>query len=193
MRNTPPRPPIDQRESAELIEDLCIALRDVAGYWFPDDDNGMAAFIREVQQIHVELEARHVDVRERINRLSDETSWQMQPLLEESLQYPKVVPYVRDQDGIRRAFRCPICGQREVPDRKGIWLCDVCLANALKSVQSRHPSQGLVLFRTYNTSKRCKHADSDTVLMMFDDEYDFQMGHSFCERCIAEEQQRRAQ
>lgn len=192
MRNTPPRPAIDQRESAELIEDLCIALRNVGGCWFPDDDGRAAEFIEEVKQIHTELEARDVDVHERINRLSDETSWQMQPLLRESLEYPRAVPYVRDKDGIRRSFRCPICNQREIPDREGIWLCDVCLAKALKFVQSRVPSTGLVLFRTYNESKRCKHADAETVLMTFDDEYDYQMGNSFCERCIAAEQQRRA-
>jgi len=29
------------------------------------------------------------------------------------------------------------------------------------------------------------------MMMTFDDEYDYQMGNSFCERCIAEEQQRR--
>lgn len=193
MRNTSVRPAIDQRESAELIEDLCIALRDVAGCWFPDGDDRAAVFIKEVQEIHSELEARQVDIRERINRLSDETSWQMQPLLEDTLQYPRAVPYVRDKDGIRRAFRCPICGQQEVPDREGIWLCDVCLAKALESVKNREPSTGLVLFRTYNESKRCKHADAETVLMTFDDEYDYQMGHSFCARCIEEEQQRRAQ
>jgi hypothetical protein len=191
MRNTAPAPPIEQRETSELIEDLCIALRKVGGCWFPVDDDRAPELIGEVQQIHAELLSRQVDVSERISRLSEETSWQMQPLLRECIEYPKAVPYVRDRDGVRRSFRCPICNLREVPDREGIWLCDLCLAKALVSVQNRIPSTGLVLFRTYNESKRCKHADADTVLITFDDEYDYDMGNSFCGRCIFEEQQRR--
>ena len=191
MRNTPRAPPIEQRETSELIEDLCIALRKVGGCWFPVDDGRAAELIGEVQEIHTELVSRQVDVRERISRLSDETLWQMQPLLRECIEYPKSVPYVRDKDGVRRSFRCPICNVREVPDREGIWLCDQCLAKALESVQNRIPSTGLVLFRTYNESKRCKHADAETVMMTFDDEYDYDIGNSFCELCIAEEQQRR--
>ena len=31
MRNTPPRSPIEEREIPELVEDLCIALRNVGG------------------------------------------------------------------------------------------------------------------------------------------------------------------
>ena len=64
MRNTPPALPIEQRETSELIEDLCIALRNVGGCWFPVDDGRATEFIAEVQQIHTELVLRQIDVCE---------------------------------------------------------------------------------------------------------------------------------
>jgi hypothetical protein len=191
MRNTPPKSPIEQRETAELIEDLCIALRDVGGSWFPDYDEHVPKKIEEVQRLHAELMARNVDLSARISRLTEETSWRMEDLLRDCLSYPKAIPYVRDKDGVRRALRCPLCHRGEIPDRFGVWMCNNCLLVAIESVRSRVPAKGLILFRTYNESKRCKHADSETVLMAFDDEYDFQMGTNYCMRCLVEEQERR--
>jgi hypothetical protein len=192
MRNTPSRESIEKRETEELLEDLCLALRDVGvrDYWLHDDEQAIS-FVKEVQLIYSELNKRNVDLLDRLNQLSDETGWQMEPLLSECLAYPETIPYVREKDGVRRVFRCPICERREMPDRDGIWLCDICLIQAIESIRNRTPSKGLVLFRTYNESKRCKHADEDTVLMTFDDEYDYQMGNSYCERCLIEEQHRR--
>jgi hypothetical protein len=115
----------------------------------------------------------------------------MEELLEDCLNYPKVIPYVRDKDGIKRSLRCPICGRGEIPDRLGVWLCDRCVSDAIESLQKRTPMKGLVLFRTYNESKRCEHADSETVLMAFDDEYDFEMGNNYCVQCLTDEQRRR--
>src|SRR5262245_46931536 len=73
----------------------------------------------------------------------------------------------------------------------GIWICDECLSETIESVRSRKQLMGLILIRTYNETKRCEHADSETVLMAFDDEYDFQMENSYCERCLVDEQRRR--
>lgn len=190
MRNTPPEPPIEQRDTHRLIEDLCLALRDV-GVWDynPPDDERRAPAVRKVQQIHAELEKRGADFRPRVARLSEETKWQMGPLLQECLAFPGTVPYVRESDGVRRAFRCSVCRGREFPDRTGLLLCDVCLARATESIRNRMPWGGLLLFRTYNESKWCKHADAETVMMAFDD-YD-SLDYAWCEKCIAEEQGRR--
>ena len=84
---------------------------------------------------------------------------------------------------MRRTFRCPICSQREYPDRKGIQLCNECLERARTAIQTKTPIEGLILFRTYSESKRCPHADSETVLVALDDEYDFHMADSYCDQC----------
>ena len=158
-------------------------------YGLPDDENAVAA-IRNVQKIHAELEKRKVDFGARIAQLSEETKWQMGPLLQECLSFPKVIPYVRESDGVRRAFRCSVCQEREFPDRKGLFLCDVCLVRAAESIQSRVPFGELLLFRIYNESVWCKHANAETVMMAFDG-YDG-LEYAWCEQCIKEEQERRA-
>ena len=119
MRNTSPEPPAEQRDTSTLIEDLCLALRDVGvqNFHLPDNERGVAS-IEKVQQIHAELKRRAADYQARLARLTEETKWQMEPLLQECLAYPEVVPYVREADGVRRFFRCYVCQKREFPDRR---------------------------------------------------------------------------
>ncbi|MEJ7848308.1 MAG: hypothetical protein WKF92_09490 [Pyrinomonadaceae bacterium] len=190
MQNTPSQLPITQRPTDELIEDLCLALRDVGvrTWSLPNDDFAVSA-VRNVQQIYALLRQRNADIRSRIERLSEETSWQMKTLLEECLAFPEVIPYVKDADGVRRALRCSICQKREHLDREGIWLCDVCLAQAKDSIESLIPMKGLLLLRIYNEENWCKHANSETVLIAFDD-YDT-LGNIYCNQCFSEEQARR--
>ena len=59
MRNTSPEPTVEERDTARLIEDLCLALRDVGvqNFHVPNDERGLAS-IKSVQQIHAELEKR---------------------------------------------------------------------------------------------------------------------------------------
>ncbi len=192
MRNTLPEPAVEQRETPELIEDLCLALRDVGvrDYGLPDDERGVAS-IKSVQRIHAELEKRGVDYRSRLARLTEETKWQIEPLLRECLAYPEVVPYVREADGVRRAFRCSVCRQREFPDRKGLFLCNVCLEQSAESIYSRVPWGGLLLLRIYNEAYWCKHANAETVMAAFDD-YET-LGYAWCAQCVAEEQERRVE
>jgi len=191
MRNTPSIPPLEERDDTTLIEDLCLALRDVGGYWCPEDASQSAPKIEEVKRIYALLLERRVGVTNRIDRLSEETSWRMADLLSDCLGYPNVLPYVKDKDGIRRALRCALCGKGEVPDKLGIWSCDACLVAVREVLRSCSPMPGLVLFRTYNDSKRCNHADSDTVLFTFDDESEFPIDNGRCDTCLSEEQERR--
>jgi hypothetical protein len=191
MQSTPPLLPMKQRPTAELIEDLCLSLRDV-GVWtwsLPNEERAVSK-VKNVQEIYALLNQRNADVRPRIKRLSEETSWQMEMLLQECLAFPNVIPYVRDLDGVRRSFRCSICQKCEFPDREGIFLCDVCLTQAKDSFETKSAMNGLLLLRLYNESYWCRHADSETVLMAFDDYGTLE--NTWCEKCVFEEKVRRA-
>lgn len=192
MRNTLPEPAVEHRETPDLIEDLCLALRDVGvrDYGLPNDERGVAS-IKSVQQIHAELERRGVDCRPRLARLTEETQWQMGSLLQECLAYPEVVPHVREADGVRRALRCSVCQQREFPDREGLLLCNVCLEQTAESIQNRVPWGGLLLLRIYNEAYWCRHANAETVMAAFDD-YET-LGYAWCAQCVTEEQGRRVE
>ncbi|HWS54313.1 MAG TPA: hypothetical protein VN228_09310 [Pyrinomonadaceae bacterium] len=135
MKNTPPELPVERRETEELVEDLCLALRDVGirDYLLPGGEEAVSAVLR-VQRLHGELSRRGADITPRLERLSEETSWQMTPLLRDCLAYPDVTPYVRERDGIRRVLRCPNCREREISGREGaLWLCDACKAESAVS------------------------------------------------------------
>jgi hypothetical protein len=150
---------MEQRDTARLVEDLCLALRDVGvrDYNPPDDESRVSAIVN-VQQIHTELVKRGADCRPRLGQLSEETKWQMEQLLQECLAFPKTIPHVRESDGVRRWFRCSVCREREFPDRAGLFLCGVCLDRAAESIRNKVPWGGLLLLRIYNESKWCKHA-----------------------------------
>src|SRR5262249_50045910 len=80
MRNTPPKKTIEQRGTDELIDDLCLGLRDVGvgDYGLPEDERAKSA-IWEVQLISAEVKIRNADnadFQDRIKRLSEETGWQ---------------------------------------------------------------------------------------------------------------------
>jgi hypothetical protein len=190
MRNSVPELPIGQLETSRIVEELCLALRDVGvrDHGLPNDERVISA-IEKVQQLSFELRKREAVIQPRIAQLSQETSWQMEALLEECLAYPRVLPYVRERDGVRRTLRCMVCQKRELPDRNGLYLCDTCLLEAIKSIKEKVPLPNLLLLRIYNQSNWCKHADSETVMMAFDD-YD-SLGYAWCEECIKEEQARR--
>ncbi len=191
MQSTPNAPPYAERPNEELIEDLCLALRDVGvGAYSLPDGHRVEVAIKKVQEIHSLLNERGVDLRNRLERLGSETNWQMGKLLADCLSYPEVVPYVRAEDGVRTVFRCIICFAREYPDRESIWLCDECLAQAKESIDTRIPVKGLLLLRLYNNEYWCKHADAETVLIGIED-YE-PITTYYCKRCITEEQEGRA-
>lgn len=190
MANTPPRPPIRERPSEELLEDLCIELRHVAceDYELPAGER-VVGHVREVAAIRQELQSRGVDFRRRLEVLTEETRWQILPLLDDCVAYPHSLPYVRELDGIRRALRCSLCQKAERPlDAKLFWYCERCMHTLAEAVRQRSPVQGIVLFRTYNPECRCPHASDDTVLAA--ESYMDQLS-GVCARCIQEEIERR--
>ena len=190
MADTPPRPPIRDRPSQELVEDLCIELRHVAcgDYDLPTGE-WVAGHVRQVAAIHQELRNRGVDFSRPLEVLTKETKWQILPLLDDCVAYPQSLPYVREMDGIRRTLRCQLCQKAERPaDAKLFWYCELCMHTLVEAVHQRAPVQGIVLFRTYNPECRCSHAGDDTVLAA--DSYIDQLS-GVCERCIWEEIERR--
>jgi hypothetical protein len=192
MANTPPRPPIRERQDGELLDDLCRELRHVAVNegGLPHGER-VVAHIHEVCAVHAELASRHLDFQRRLERLSEETRWQISPLLDDCLAYPKRLPFVREPDGIHRYLRCQLCSKAErPPDAKLFWFCEDCMRRVLGAVRQRTPIPGIILFRTYNAEQRCAHADADTVLACEGQEY---IDHfsGVCELCIHDEIERR--
>ena len=98
VRNTPPSSRIVSRDSGSLLEDLYIALRNVA-VWDSDLPSG-----------------RDVNYEARITELSGETGWRIATLLEDCLRFPATTPFVR---GGGRAETIPLSIVREsrIPTR----------------------------------------------------------------------------
>jgi hypothetical protein len=190
MLNTSPPPPPRERETATLLEDLCVALRDVGVFdgYLPAGAQVLKA-IDDVRAFHDELIRRGVDPADRIRELSHQTRWRMEDLLRDCLRYPEVVPYVRETDDVRRHLRCTMCRRAErPPDDQKYWLCGGCLHRLVRAIDAREPFEGVVLFRTYNPTSRCEHADADTVLALIGwDEVPF----GYCRRCFELELERR--
>jgi hypothetical protein len=191
MRNTPPELPIQERSDQELLECLCLELRNVGvgGYELP---NGMRVNqnIRDVCAIHAELTKRNVEIAPSITLLSEQTSWMMDDLLADCLAYPERRPYARGLDGICDKLRCRLCGKAErPPDAKIFWYCDSCMQRIASAIQKRVPCEGMVIFRSYTPGSRCNHADSDTVLA--GEEYEDGKVFGVCEKCIVDELARR--
>src|SRR5262245_39860519 len=116
FRNTPKPLGIPNRSSEDLLEDLCIALRDVGvREWIFRSGEDAQGAIKNVVGIASELEDRNYAFKDRLEQLSKETGWQVGRLLDECRQFPREVPYVRDLDGIRRRFRCRYCKLAEYP------------------------------------------------------------------------------
>ena len=192
MADSPPKLPIDKRPNEELLADLCLELRHVA---CSESDlplgERVVGHVREVRAIHAELATRRVDCRPRLERLSEETRWQIPTLLDDCLAYPQRTPYVRDRDGIRRFLRCHLCTKAERPvDARVFWFCETCMRGVLVAVRQRTPIPGIILFRTYNPECRCPHADAETVLAGEGQFYVDEV-YGVCEKCIHDEIERR--
>ena len=130
FRNTPPLPPLADWENAALLEELCLALRDVGvgNAQLPDGEDVRKA-ISWVKALSAELAKRGVDVSWRIMRLSIETNWDMDLLLRETLSFPRSVPYLASTPD-------PKCGNCGIPiSRKAILaLCPRCVARGLEQL-----------------------------------------------------------
>ena len=173
MRPTDPPPPRSEWPTDELLEELCIALRDVGlstkflPYTEPDPD--IDEEVERVRTIDVELRARRVDPMPRLEVLSEETGWSMPELFDEVREYPVVRPWVRNKNnGLRIATSCEACRAREFPaDSRKIRLCDYCLGVLNTSLVTTRAKDHMLLYRMYARDARCAHANDDTVLGVY--------------------------
>ncbi len=194
MRPTDPPPPIGEHGTSPLVEELCLALRDIGVFdgASPDNERG-SALVQRVQDIHAELVRRQIDVAPRLERLSQETGWMMHQLLVDCLKFPAAPAWLRERDGVRRAFRCPGCRLRERPESdKRFFLCDECLRTVRAALECHRSNENILLYRTYTPEARCEHAADDTVVAVFPwygSDRGFDSG--FCKRCIDDELARR--
>ncbi len=192
MANSPPRLPIVEWSVDDLLDDLCVELRQVGcrDYQLPKAER-ILPNIREVEALHAELERRGADWRARIEALSAQTQWLMNDLLEDCLAFPGRLPFVKELDGIRRTLRCRLCRKAERPvDAKLFWFCQRCMRRVAESIQQRKPLAGMIVFRSYSPECRCTHADADTVLAA-EAWTDQEILKGCGERCVVEELERR--
>jgi hypothetical protein len=194
MRPSDPRPPLSEWDLGDVVEELCVALRDVGVHDSRGDlsDRSKKA-IERVRSADSELRSRGVEVGQRLALLSEETGWRMKDLLDECRAYPEIRPRLRQKDGVRRALRCHGCSENERPESdERYFLCDGCLRKVAHAIGEKRPMPALLLLRTYTLEARCRHADDDTVLAVYpwygmnDD-----VGPGFCGQCIADELRRR--
>ena len=180
FRNTRPPPSLAERSEQDLLEDLCIALREVAVHQ-PSPERPQA-----VLAIAAEIDRRGVSIAERLDQLSQETGWLMRRLLVDCRDHLSAYPQVRELDGIRRFHRCLYCKAGEHPDDDVQWgACDACLRRLITSLDTLATIQGTVLFRSYSPEWRCVHAGAETVLLgalSWEDG----LGVGACKRCLEE-------
>ena len=179
MRPTSERGPVASRQSQELLEDLCVALRDV-GVGGRDTDA-----IDDVRAILAELDVRDVDPAPRLLTLSRETGWLMIDLLEQVVRGGHQRPQVRAADGVRVALRCPHCGAAEYPeDDSVLCACTGCLNRILSSFDTCEPLPTTVLYRTWNRTWWCEHADGDSLLVGLEWDDCTMSGPGMCRKCV---------
>lgn len=192
VRNTPPQLPVVSRESTVLLEDLCLALRDVSVFngHLPNGEV-IVEKIDNVKAIFSELSRRGVAIESAVQELSAKTNRQLGDLLADCLGYPARIPFDKGLDGVRERFRCQLCRGAEHPEETLVWICDGCLDRTIAAIENRTPLPGLFLYRTYSESRRCCHADSDTVMatILWTDEGWFDAGR--CSECFLDEKRKR--
>jgi len=192
VRNTPSKQPVVSRDSAVLIEDLGLALRDVSVFnGHLPDGAVIVEKIDNVKAIFAELSRRSIEVAPTLGELSIKTNRKMDELLADCLAYPTRMPYEKGFDGVRERFRCQLCRKAEHPQETLIYLCEGCLDGTVTAIENRTPFPGLFLYRTYSESRRCPHADSETVLVtvLWSDEDSFETGR--CKQCFMDEKRER--
>jgi hypothetical protein len=199
LLRTRPRRPTEQPPAEELLNDLLIALRDVIDsekmlIKFETSEKKRSAkfekictLIQRVCTLYHTLEKRSVDLAKPLHELSSHTGLDMQQFLLDCLEFPKITPYARDRNGLRRTLLCH-CGKREAIDHEGLGLCNECLDSAFDCVQEKKKNTDFVVYRSYSPAVRCRHADFNTILVT-----PYKEGQwlaAWCELCLLQEKRR---
>jgi hypothetical protein len=146
-----PEPFIPERLPTEdLLRDLCDRLEFVGagGGAFPNNPT-LELAIEHLQAIHSELLKRQADCLPAVTALGERRGWEIQNFLADCLSFPARVPYVREDDGIRLAFRCRMCQRAEHPPGAKLFsYCSGCMERILAAVRQRSGCEGIFIFRT---------------------------------------------
>jgi hypothetical protein len=176
FRDTPPKPPISERTDKEIVEALCIGLREVGGCngILPDGD-GVRGKIQAVQEIYKEIVKRDIDIRRRIKKLSKQTKWPMVRLLDETIRFPEAVPYLEENPKLV----CRECVEKTYAKDALLGLCDGCLDKGIGLLESDSPDMRVLSCSTCDKKERAYYV------------YDGESDRCYCIECLKSEKERR--
>lgn len=176
FRNTPPKPPISERTDKEVVEALCIAIRDVgvSNGVLPDGE-GIREKIKTAQDIHKEIVKRDINIRRRIKKLSRETKWPMVRLLDETIQFPETIPYLEKKPKLV----CRECVENTYARNAPLGLCDGCLEKGIELIESDSPDIRVL------TCSICSKKEREYYV------YDGEAERCYCLECLKAEKKRR--
>lgn len=176
FRNTPPKPPISERNDKEVVEALCIALRDVgvSNGVLPDGE-GIREKIKTVQQIHKEIVKRDINIRRRIKKLARETKWPMVRLLDETIRFPETIPYLEEKPKLV----CRECAKNTYARNALLGLCDECLEKGIEFLESDSPDIRVITCSICGKKERAYYV------------YDGEADRCYCLECLKFEKKRR--
>lgn len=175
IRNTPPKLHLRDQDDSSVIEELCLALRNV-GVSNPElpDGGDVRQGIAYVKEINDELKHRGVDPSSRIARLSLETNWDMESLLKDTLAYPEAIPYLASTPNPK----CGNCGK--LISRKAVLaLCLPCLNSGLEQLEAGKAESHL------NTCPICGRHEKGFLVYAYGIEW-----MNYCKSCLEEERAR---
>ena len=176
IRNTLPPPSIRDQDDSSVIEELCLALREVGvlNAQLPDGQK-VRKGIAYVKGLSAELEHRDVDPSSRIARLSLETNWDMESLLRDTLAFPQAVPYLASTPN-------PTCGNcgRPISRKAVLALCSSCLTHGLERLAAGKTESHL------DTCSICDRQEKGFLVYAYGLEW-----MNYCRSCLEEERARR--
>lgn len=215
-----PTRPDDHVSNDELVQDIILLLKDVVAFestiaqTFHSNGNGssinsnkrqaeasanqltqnefasLSLVIEKITDLNQKIDKRGIDLREVLRETGKQVNIDLVQLLNDSLRFPNIIPYARNLKGLRRLFLC-YCGERETQDNSGLGLCIECIDEALDCVIEKKRDSRFILYSTYSSQVRCRHADFSTLLITFN-----RPGiwlPAWCEICLKQEKQRLAQ
>ena len=175
VRNTPPRPPLPEWDDSSVLEEMCLALRDVgvANPELPDGEYVRIAVTR-AKALGAELIARGIDPKPRLERLSSETGWDTVALYRDTLAFPDAVPYLETTPE-------PTCGNCgcSILRRATIGLCKECLIYGIDLLRSGGSESHL------ETCTICERQERGFLVYAKGLEW-----MNYCHRCLEEERAR---
>ena len=176
FRNTAPKLPVSERTDKEIVEALCIALREVgvSNAGLPDGER-IRERIKTAQEIYKEIVKRDINVTRRIKKLSKETKWPMARLLDETIRFPDTIPYLIENPKLV----CRECLKNTYARNAALGLCNDCLKKGIELIESGSEDIRVL------TCSTCSKKEREYYV------YDGEADRSYCLECLKKERARR--